>query len=37
MIDAIAATLLTLGSDIQVTIQFYREYFVLRNTIKEHR
>lgn len=35
MIDAIAATLLALGSDIQVTIQFYREYFAFRNTIKE--
>ena len=32
--DAIVATLIALSNDIQVTIQFYREYFALRGTIK---
>lgn len=34
MIDAIIATLLTLGNDVNTTIQFYREYFALRRAMK---
>lgn len=30
MIDAILATVFTLGSDITLTIQFYREYFAMK-------
>lgn len=41
MIDAIVATLLTLGSDINMTIQFYREYFAMKKmqegNVKTHK